>query len=239
MQNQAQNFNQDSDLDQEQNKNQEQPFKKEPFFLMTIKTPLIVLIFIALGAVIGLMGYVLTKKQVKVEAPEVKVSDEIIKTDSSDLPSKDSATDDWQIYRSEKGGFELKALVKWDFYEHISSVTGGVDLFLFFDKDATTTSIDEYDYVQLNIRIKQNKQNLSMEDFYNGKQSTELFRNAQGGYNEVIIGGKNAVRFKEKDDIGADVVVIPLHGKFIEIDSANSNIEMFNQILSTFKFIED
>ncbi|MCK5320657.1 hypothetical protein KAJ61_04675 [Candidatus Parcubacteria bacterium] len=61
MQNQIQNFNQDSDSDQEQNKNQEQPLKKEPFFLMTLKTPVIVLIFIALGAVIIGGGYLIAR----------------------------------------------------------------------------------------------------------------------------------------------------------------------------------
>ena len=146
-------------------------------------------------------------------------------------------TSDWQTYQSEKGGFKLSVPIKWDFSERISSTEEGVDLFLFFDKEAAT-SIDEYDYVQLNIRIKQNKLDLSMEDFYNGKQNTDLFRDARGGYKKIVVGGKDAVRFKEKDDIGADVVIIPLQGKFIEIDSANSNIETFNKILPTFKFVE-
>jgi len=146
-------------------------------------------------------------------------------------------TSGWQTYQNKKGGFELNVPAKWDFYERISSTAGGVDLFLFFDKEATT-SIDEYDYVQLNIRIKQNKLNLSMEDFYNGEQNADLFRNARSGYSEIMVGGKDAVRFKEKDDIGADIVIIPLQNKFIEIDSANSDMEMFNKILPTFKFIE-
>ncbi|MCK5084683.1 MAG: hypothetical protein KAQ64_03445 [Candidatus Pacebacteria bacterium] len=154
-------------------------------------------------------------------------------TDNNDQ----SDISDWQTYRSKKGGFELSAPIKWDFNERISAVAGDVDLFLFFNKEATT-SINEYDYVQLNIRIKQNKSNLSMEDFYDGKKNADLFRNARNGYNEIVVGGKDAVRFREKDDIGADVVVIPLQDKFIEIDSANSNIEMFNKILLTFKFTE-
>ena len=57
MQNQSQNSNQNLDSDQNQN----QPSKKEPFFLMTIKTPVIVLIFIALGAIIIGGGYLIAE----------------------------------------------------------------------------------------------------------------------------------------------------------------------------------
>ena len=150
---------------------------------------------------------------------------------------EEDETADWQTYQSEKGGFELSAPAKWGFYERISSVANGVDLFLFFDEEVAN-SINDYDYAQLNIRIKQNKLNLSMEDFYNGDKNADLFSDARSDYDEIAVGGKSAIRFKEKDDIGTDVVVIPLQDKFVEIDSANSDIEIFNKILLTFEFIE-
>ncbi|MCK5061148.1 hypothetical protein KAR28_01200 [Candidatus Parcubacteria bacterium] len=77
MQNQAQNLNQDSDLDQEQNKNQEQPPKKEPFLLMAIKTPVIVLIFVVFGAVIVGGGYLI--KECYKNATSWKTTDPVVR----------------------------------------------------------------------------------------------------------------------------------------------------------------
>ncbi len=61
------------------------------------KLILAVVLIVCVGAVMGLMGYVLTKKQVEVEAPEVKTPDEIV----------EDKTDDWQTYRNEEFGFSI------------------------------------------------------------------------------------------------------------------------------------
>jgi len=59
MSNQTQNLNQNSDSDQNQDENQ--PLRKEPFSLMTVKTLLAVLLFAGIGTIIFGGGYIIMR----------------------------------------------------------------------------------------------------------------------------------------------------------------------------------
>lgn len=76
--------------------------KKEVLLTSMPKLILAIVLIVGVGAMLGLMGYALTKKQIIVEAPEVKTSDEIIDSESkivwATYDSSDKSLFDWENY---------------------------------------------------------------------------------------------------------------------------------------------
>ena len=142
-------------------------------------------------------------------------------------PAKEDQFKDWKTYTNTTYGFETKYPTDW-------SVN------LISDKIINLLPADKNPLKGIKIFIDDNPQQLSLREFYNGKHGyADLFNDAAGGYTSLDLDGKSATRFK--DVLGLvtiDVVVIPLNKINIRIEEGIDNREIFNQILSTFKFIK-
>jgi len=170
----------------------------------------IIIIFV-LAIVGGATWYVLSKKQPSPPPPA----------------GEEDQFKDWKTYRNEEYGFEVKYPKDWSVNPTSDKVI--ID-FLPADKNPMKA---------IQIFIDSNPQQLSLGEFYDGKPGVELVNSATGGYSSLGIDGKSATRFK--DVLGLvtiDVVVIPLNKINIRIEEGIDNREIFNQILSTFKFIK-
>ena len=80
--------------------------KKETLLALMSKLVLIVCV----GAVMGLMGYALVKKQTRV--PEIKIPDKVI----------EDKIVNWQTYQNEEFGFEMKYPEKYKIYDYADKI---------------------------------------------------------------------------------------------------------------------
>lgn len=91
---------------------------------------------------------------------------------------------------------------------------------------------------EIELRIKNNPDNLSIEGFYDGINDKNFFLDANNGTEEINVGGYNSVKFINVSGIvPADIVVIPVKDKLFEFKLNDLRYkDVFSTILTSVKF---
>jgi len=198
---------------------------KESLSIITIKTLLAVIIFTGVGTII-VGGGLLIADYRKVSEP-TKLSQEqpteIIKEEIKD------ETADWQVYRNEEYGFEVKYPEKWNY-------NGGPLPYTFYFGES-----GPYDY-QVGITVEENSSIEKFKDSYQNCEKT-FVDNKEG----LKCEGRNWIETERGVEVNYFVnyiyIKIKNNDRFylfsvFASDESLDRIKTFNQILSTFKFIE-
>lgn len=187
------------------------------------KLILAVVLIVCIGAVMGLMGWALTKKQTRVEAPEVKTPTEIIKDETAD----------WQTYRNEKYGTEFKHPKDFPFFQQPELLINKIDP----------------NSLSAKICAEGKSEGVTIKKIIVGENTfcsyvTKKSAAAGSAYTDY----KYSIIKDDKDYVIHFVVKYTSCGvygdetelKYIECEEFNNKIapKIINQILSTFKFIE-
>ncbi|MEA1936531.1 MAG: hypothetical protein U9N04_00240 [Patescibacteria group bacterium] len=150
---------------------------------------------------------------------------------------KNIDTSDWQIYRNEEFGFEFEYPGKW-------RINSG-DNFASFIQD---------NYFYHTLIIWNNPKNLTLDNFFGNLEKSKKIPGNEGlmydwheltenKYKEIIVDNKKAINFINLIGMAENTtVIIPIENKIIEFNvfgiTEVKRGNIFDQILSTFKFIE-
>ena len=202
----------------------------------TPKLILAVVLIVCIGAVMGLMGWALTKKQTGVL--EVKTPDEIVKEE----------TTDWQTYQNEEFGFEMK----YPDYLEIKEYASGIAIEKLISESVCSKE-DTLLYCAANLRIgfglypdgiQQYFETGEMLTFkqivFNGIEAFERngSRLEQGERSEMHIQQRKIV-FEVNNTKRRVYEIRVEYPKSLESElEVKNTVETFNKILSSFKFIE-
>ncbi len=193
----------------------------------------IVLLLVVMGTVFGVTAYLATDKPALNQKPQAVSTPEpteaptpIVKDETSDLSSKVLATEDWKTYRNKKYGFEVKYPEDFEGQE----LEAG-DILLEATKKDNGGSYYFTIKKRLNYKINQ----------------SQIVSSAE----KIVIGGQTGYKYFYTEGMGKSGVVLIQVGQdelTISFDFiGDSQIaktrkiyfqDFFNQILSTFKFIE-
>jgi len=150
----------------------------------------------------------------------------------SQLPSQPSEVPNdqfkgWKTYRNEKYGFEVKYPGNWTLIENSKEQIG------FFEPGHSPGK--EY-LGDIFINVINNPNKLTIDEYIQGKPSVIE------DVGTMIIAGRTARQIKESGMLEFKTTVIPMKDYFIEITKEENYRErrdkIYNQILSTFKFVE-
>ncbi len=189
---------------------------KESLLSSIPKLILAVVLIVCIGAVMGLMGYALTKKQTRVPvgAPEEKIPDETV---------------DWQTYRNEEFGFELKYPGDWDNplwqeNEYVKGITFGCPAFDF----------EGNKYCPLSLKISEAKtKNEAIKNINEDSIPIPMIK-------EFIVDTREAITYHDAGiclEACTKIFDSKMTISFMDRCSTYEG-KIFDQILSTFKFIE-
>ena len=202
---------------------------KESLLSSMPKLILAVVLIVCIGTVMGLMGYALTKKQTRVEAPEVKTPDEIVEDE----------TDDWQTYRNKLWGIEFK--YPDDREISIKDLEGQINISIYTNKKLNYTNnlyfnpsaIDSENIVDFE----------SLKNYLNNNNSDSdiiIFENKNGINFYKIITKTNTSHhvhyytfYKGKKPFN----IIKFHHR-LDDHMKPENKELFKNIINNFNFIE-
>ncbi|MBU4338530.1 hypothetical protein KKB43_04205 [Patescibacteria group bacterium] len=191
----------------------------------------ILIILIIVGVLVGgglVWYYQKTLQIISKPAPQVTPVDE---------------TANWKTYRNDEYGFEVKYPTAWE----ISSDKSGVTI---SPNTPTTMSLKERQnlselWPSFSIGFTDNKNNLSLNDFFKKEILPNLRLDIDHKVQQVKIGNNDAIVFVELGMIESKEYIMAQNSKFVEIFFANEEVipntpvvPIFNQILSTFKFIK-
>jgi len=208
--------------------------KQEPLSLNIVKTIMVVTIFVCLGALIGAIGYLAMKP--KSESVVLQPTEEESEIDISD----------WKIYRNEKYGFEIKYPPNWDYNEEDISylhyviprgTKSGIQI-RYKPINKTYSSSGKISYVPVQIKARNFPYQISeyeKEVVINGIKFMET---------EPVPGRPSRIFFAENPKGSGSVMITDFIPVIVELKAGISSREkssyeaIFNQMLSTFKFIE-
>lgn len=150
-------------------------------------------------------------------------------------------TTDWKTYTNTQYGFEFKLPQGW-IQNKEPNISKENILINFASPEAQKGPKFDFYGGELNVWIYQNPKSFSVTKFFDGNNGgNELFHDPDGGLvktKDIIVDSRSGKRFY--DVVGgstAQIAVIDDHSRFIEIDDGFS-LEILDQILSTFKFID-
>ncbi len=152
----------------------------------------------------------------------------IIPTTTPEVIMSDVDTSGWKTYRNEEYGFEFRYPKDWRF---INIDTIGVGLLPSGKQEGVEYNGD------MTLILRNNQNQKTIDEFYNGTEGSELFKSAIGGYNDITIQNKKGIIFNNVMGLypDANVIIIPLQNKFLEITTIE-NHKISNKILDTIRF---
>ena len=161
-------------------------------------------------------------------ANNTNISQEIeSKNSEAGVITNEIDTSDWLTYRNEELGFSFRYPEDWSFIETddkiIKFFPPGKDL--------------SYEYNGDIVVSVENPNGLDIKSFYNGKDRNNLFTEAEDGYEELIIAGAKATKFRNVCCMfpNNQIVVIEFKDKFLSFTAINS-FEIYNKIIETVYF---
>lgn len=199
---------------------------------MTQKAFSKILILIILAVIVA--GGVLVYQYSQKPAQEQPPADE-----TADVPAEALATEDWEAYRNEEYGFEVK-------YPSNFEIRGS-------SSDGTYVNFSPYAGTYVTIRTGEQTWKLPLRHEYMSSVNSvtmewevieQKIEDDQLSITQerIVIDEENGHRIilrDEEDSIILSRAYIQRGGDFFVIDqSFNSDIQIFNQILSTFRFLE-
>lgn len=164
-------------------------------------------------------------------------------TENSDLLSESSATDDWQTYRNDEIGIEFQHPIDWrfniienDFYQLIpeNSLNCG-------EVAGEWTCLDS-----INFGVVKNEKQLDIKTFLKEEYGWEPLEDFIGDFKEVVIDNKKIFNFISINAFDASIsnsFWVPLEDgnffKILDLYLVDQQVEVYNQIISTIKFLKD
>ncbi len=137
---------------------------------------------------------------------------------------------DWKTYRNEEYGFEFRYPNYWILEESDNSVS----------LDSPENYADPLRRIEILVTFDKNPKSLSAKEYYDGQNGISAFDNPEQD-SEITIDNNRAYRLYPNTGISPGMLVlIPLENIFIRFDTLSERRDtsmIFDQILSTFKFI--
>jgi len=197
--------------------------KKESLLPATPKLTMIVSLIVCIGAIVGVLGYFLTKKLAKVETRKIEMPKEVIQDEIADWQTYNTTLSTLDIYKNLDNPFSFKYPVGWK----IDETKGGVAIFL--EKMNENEKMWIVPSIQCNKIPQLNDQGIWC---YQGDSIVDIKElcskyGGKGGYTYKGYSYKKTCISKNNMDF--ITVTFPFN---------NKSSDVFNQILSTFKFIE-
>ncbi len=140
--------------------------------------------------------------------------------------------DNWQIYTHPLNNWTIKYPEDWHYKEYNQSVGFAPQDFVFDDISESPPHIEWVIY--------QNPDRISMQDFFNGANKPDYFKDALGGIENVNIDGIESKKFKNVAGITSyTITVIPKGELFVELSDNGDNHQIdgiYEGMLSSIKF---
>lgn len=209
------------------------------------KLILAVVLIVCVGAVMGLMGWALTREQTRVKAPEVKapaetVEDEIIEDETVEDEIVEDETVDWQTYRNEEFGFEVK-------YPNIYKIGVSPQLNEYQKSQGMIYLVHlKHSDINASISVRFTNMNFNLQDIKQRFAPTgneSLPEQIKAGQNTFYFYGSGGGGVSYPDnyfyDLNGKILIIDFDGPYISDKTPSDEIKQLeSQILSSFKFIE-
>jgi hypothetical protein len=163
------------------------------------------------------------------------------------LTSPTNETTNWNTYRNERYGFEIKYPEDWGFRE--SKVEKPKDFYRKYSVSFESLDIDETGaWLSMSIDIADNSEGLSPQNWFRERNERWRVQSIIQSEDEIIVAGVNAVKIiveqwffdRENVCLTRDNLIYvfesgcPIEGQ----DCSSKNSAIFSQMLSTFKFIQ-
>ncbi|MBU4338871.1 hypothetical protein KKB43_02295 [Patescibacteria group bacterium] len=185
------------------------------------KLVLVAAIIVSLGALFGAIGYLAKNKAAKIQHPQVSPAPVI------------NETADWETYRNEKYGFEFKYPMEW-LYKIVSEKQ------VEFREREKAYSIEESDTYAIGIFLDENISNLTAEQIAEARKSKSSF---PVEIKTLIVGNTDAAQTVDYLQQSTIIVKDNKIYKIVTPNFGNNDLnksvrEIYDKMLSTFKFIE-